>query len=109
MGGLGAGDFSVFKNEGTGHLQAVTSEVPYSATFENGDHPAPPDLWAEELDEAPLTEAEGAVEFTARIGDARDIRVFAKVSDFLAGFQHVDEDKGRVLLFRLLLQILKSA
>lgn len=37
------------EDEGAGHLEAVSGEVADAAAFEDGDHAAPPDVWAEEL------------------------------------------------------------
>jgi len=109
VGGLGGGDFSILENEGSRHLEAVAGEVADAAAFHNRDEPAPPDLRAEEFDEAALAEAESAVELAARIGDAWHVGVLAEVADFLAGFQHVDEDEGRPVALRLLLQFLQAA
>ena len=64
---------------------------------------------SEKLQEAAFAEAEGAVELAARVGDAGNVGIVAEVVDFLAGLEHVDEHQGRVLVLRLLLEILEAA
>ncbi len=43
LGGLGMDDFSLVENEDSGHLEAVASEVAYTAALEYGDRATPPD------------------------------------------------------------------
>ncbi len=109
VGWLGGDDCPAMVKEGAGHLQAIPREVANAAAFEYGNDAPPPDMRPEELEKTAFAKTEGAVEFTAWIGDAHDVGFLAEVGGFLPGLEHVDKDEAGVVAFCLFFEVLETA
>lgn len=96
FGPLGGDDFAVIKEKCAGHLSAVASQMPHSTALEKRNERQPQDLGAGEFGKPALAETKSTIESAMRIGDPRDIAVIGEILDFVAGFQHVDENQFRI-------------